>query len=232
MVSNVPGVGSLQKSEVFKGLTSEQLADVLQKGKSVKLQSKSLLFTQGDPAESCFLVHCGRLKLTKFNEQGKEIILRYIGAGELTAAMAVFKTGTYPVSAESIDEISATSWDKTTMLQLIRQYPDIAINLLGIVIERIDNMQHRYLELCTEQVDQRIARSLLRLMRCVGLKPPEGIHFEIALSRQDIADYSGTTIYTVSRTLSLWEKNGWIQSKRERIVIVKPDVLAQLAENG
>lgn len=230
MVSNVPGVDSLQKSEVFKGLTDAQSADVLQKGKSVTLKSKSILFTQGDPAESCFLVHCGRLKLTKFNEQGKEIILRYIGAGELTAAMAVFKTGSYPVSAEWIDETIVTSWDKTTMLELMRQYPDIAINLLGIVIERIDDMQHRYLELCTEPVEQRIARSLLRLMRGVGLETHEGIRLDIALSRQDIADYSGTTIYTVSRTLSVWEKKGWIQSKRERIVIVKPDVVAQLAE--
>ncbi|TKB27199.1 Crp/Fnr family transcriptional regulator [Desulfopila sp. IMCC35006] len=232
MVSNVTGVESLQESEIFKGLTCAQVADVLEKAKSVILPAKSMLFTQGDPAERCFLVHSGRLKLTKFNEQGKEIILRYILAGELTAAMAVFKAGTYPVTAESIDEITASSWDKTTMLELMRQYPDIAINLLGVVTERIDEMQHRYLELCTEQVEQRIARSLLRLMRSFGLKTAEGIRLEISLSRQDIADYSGTTIYTVSRTLSVWEKKGWIQSRRERIVIVKPQALVQLAEIG
>ncbi len=232
METHTPRADSLQESVIFKELTCGQLADLLQQGKSLKLQAKSVLFNQGDPANSCFLVHHGRLKLSKFNAQGKEIILRYIGAGELTAATAIFKAGVYPVTAESTEETSVTGWDKTTMLALMRQYSDIAINLLDIVIERMDDMQHRYLELCTEQVEQRIARSLLRLMRQVGQKTPEGIRIDLALSRQNIADYSGTTIYTVSRTLSAWEKKDWIQSKREHIVITKPHALLQFTEIG
>ena len=85
----------------------------------------------------------GRLKLTKLNEQSKEVILRYIGCGELTAAIAVFKNWTYPVTAESIEETSITSCDKPTMTQFIRRYPDIAVNLLGIIRECIDDLQHR-----------------------------------------------------------------------------------------
>ena len=118
------------------------------------------------------------------------------------------------------------------MMQLMRQYPDIAINLLGIILERIDDVQHRYLEVCTEHVNQRIARSLLRLMRRAGSKTPEGIHIDIPLSRQNIADYSGTTLYTVSRTLSAWEKKGWIQSGREKIVVTDPHALVIFAETG
>jgi CRP-like cAMP-binding protein len=52
------------------------------------------------------------------------------------------------------------------------------------------------------------------------------------LSRQNIADYSGTTLYTVSRTLSAWEKNGWVKSGREQIVITNPHALVQFAETG
>ncbi len=178
------------------------------------------------------MVNQGRLKLTKLNEQGKEVILRYIVTGELTAAIAVLKNWTYPVTAESIEETDITVWDKPTMMQLMRRYPDIAINLLGIMLERIDDMQQRYLEICTEHVDQRIARSLLRLMRRAGSKTPEGIHIDIPLSRQNIADYSGTTLYTVSRTLSAWKKKGWIHSGREQIVVTDPHALVQFAETG
>lgn len=223
---------SLHRSEVFKGLTSEQFTGLLRKGRRIKLQPKSILFNQGDPAKSCFLVNQGRLKLTKLNEQGKEVILRYIVTGELTAAIAVLKNWTYPVTAESIEETDITVWDKPTMMQLMRRYPDIAINLLGIMLERIDDMQQRYLEICTEHVDQRIARSLLRLMRRAGSKTPEGIHIDIPLSRQNIADYSGTTLYTVSRTLSAWKKKGWIHSGREQIVVTDPHALVQFAETG
>lgn len=223
---------NLHGSEIFKGLTSEQFAGLLKKGRGIKLPPKRVLFCQGDPAERCFLVNRGRLKLTKLNEQGKEVIFRYIGTGELTAAITVLKNWMYPVTAESIEETEITGWDKPTMVELMREFPDIAINLLGIVLERIDDVQHRYLEVCTEHVDQRIARSLLRFMRRAGSKTPEGIHIGIPLSRQNIADYSGTTLYTVSRTLSAWEKKGWIQSGREQIIVTDPHALVQFSETG
>ncbi len=223
---------SLLISEIFKGLNSKQSTDLIKKGRRKNLQPNSILFHQGDPATNCFLVNRGRLKLTKLNEQGKEVILRYIGVGEMTATIAVLKDKNYPVTAESIEESDVTSWDKSIMSQMMRQYPDIAINLIGIILERLDDIQHRYLEVCTERVDQRIARSLLRLMQRAGSKTRNGIRIDIALSRQNIADYSGTTLYTVSRTLSAWEKKGWIKSRREQIVITNPHALVQFAETG
>lgn len=221
---------SINKSVFFNGLTREQNSALLNHGHRTTLQPKSILFYQADPATTCYMVNRGRLKLTKLNELGKEVIFRYIGAGELTAAVAVLKDSKYPVTAQSIEHTEVIGWDKQTMIQMMRQYPDIAINLLGILLERMDDLQDRYLELCTEQVDRRIARSLLRLMRRAGSKIPEGIHLDIPLSRQNIADYSGTTLYTVSRTLSAWEKNGWIKSGREQIVITNPHALVLFSE--
>lgn len=232
MDSNIPESKILHNAGIFAGLSGDIVANLVNTGRRITLSSKGILFTQGDAATSCFLVQHGCLKLTKFNEQGKEILLRYIDAGELTAAMAVFKIGPYPVTAEAIEPTTVIGWDKATMLQLMRQYPDIAINLLGIVVKRMDEIQHRYLELCMEPVDQRIARSLIRLMQKIGTNIQQGTTVDLAISRQNIADYSGTTIYTVSRTLSAWEKKGWIESKRARIAILVPHALVHFAESG
>ena len=223
---------SLQKTDVFKGLTIEQYEEIVKSGFRKQLQPKSILFYQDEPAKKCYLVNRGRLKLTKLNEQGKEVIIRYIGVGELTAAVAVIKDREYPVTAESVEETGVTGWDKPTILRLMRKFPDIAINIIGIILERLDDVQHRYLELSTEHVEQRIARTLLRLMRRAGSQTPDGIFIDIPLSRQNIADYSGTTLYTVSRILSAWEKSGWVQSGRERITVTDPHALVMFAENG
>ena len=223
---------SIKEASIFRGLTDEQNAELLRCGQHIKLHTESVLFHQGDPATSCFLVNHGRLKLTKFSEQGKEVIFRYIGVGELTAAVAVFKNTDYPVTAYVIDNTEVTAWDKQTMIALMHRYPDIAINLLRIILERIDDVQNRYIEICTEHVDQRIARSLLRIMRRAGKETPEGIHIDIPLSRQNIADYSGTTLYTVSRTLSVWEKIGWIKSERKQIIVINPHALVKFTETG
>lgn len=220
----------LNRSTIFKGLTDEQFANLIGKGRRITLQPKSVLFNQGDSAEQCYLVYKGCLKLTKLNEQGREVILRYISASEVTAITAVLKDQPYPATAACVEKTEVVGWDKKTMLELMLQYSIIAINLLGIVFDRIDEVQNRYLEVCTEHVDQRIARSLLRFMRKAGVKTSEGIHIDMLLSRENIADYSGTTLYTVSRTLSSWEKKGWIISRREKVIIKDPHALVLFAE--
>jgi CRP/FNR family transcriptional regulator, nitrogen oxide reductase regulator len=232
MDRNLTILNSIQKSDLFKGLTEEQYNDVIKNGFRKRLPPHSILFHQGDPAVSCFLVKRGLLKLTTLNEQGKEVIIRYIGVGELTAAVTVLKNGNYPVTAESTEDTDVNIWDKPVMIKLMHRFPEISINLLGIVLERIGDLQQRYIEVCTEHVDQRIARSLLRLMSRTGSKTRDGILIDIALSRQNIADYSGTTLYTVSRTLSAWQKKGWIKSGREKIIITDPHALVQFAETG
>ena len=230
MENNQSIFDGIQKTDIFSGLTAEQYNKVLDGGFRKRIQSRGILFRQGDSATHCYLVNQGRLKLTKLNEQGKEVIIRYIGSGELTAAVTVMKNRFYPVTAESMQETEVIGWDKPTVVAQMHRYPDIAINLLSIILSRIEDVQQRYLEICTEQVDQRIARTLLRLMRSVGSKHQDGISIEIALSRQNIADYSGTTLYTASRTLSAWEKKGWIKSGRERIIVVDPHALVTFAE--
>ena len=220
-----------RKSDIFKGLKVAQCKEAIARGFSKRLQAHEILFHQGQRASHCYLVIQGRLKLTKLNQQGKEVIIRYVGAGELAAAVVVLKDGQYPVSSISVQETEVVGWDKSTMDALMREYPNIAINLNGIILARIEDVQERYLEVCTEQVDQRIARSLLRLMRWAGSKQKEGILIDIPLSRQNIADYSGTTLYTVSRTLSAWEKKGWLKSSREKIIIINPHALVSFAEH-
>lgn len=230
MDQNPPPANSLLRPDVFKSLTGSQWAEMVQRGQRETLQAKRILFFQGDPAERFYLVNWGRLKLSRLSEVGKEAIIRYIGAGEMAAAVAVLKGRDYPVTAEAVEETEVTGWDKPTFLRLLHAHPGIAINLLGVVIERLDEVQQRYLELCSEGVEQRIARSLLRLMQRAGSRRADGILIELPLSRQSIADYSGTTLYTVSRTLSSWERKGWVQSGREKVVITDPHALVKFAE--
>jgi CRP/FNR family transcriptional regulator, nitrogen oxide reductase regulator len=216
--------------DMFKDLTSEQYESILKAGFSEQIPAGAILFYQSDPATYCYLVRKGRLKLYKLNEQGKEVIIRYVGTEEWTGAVTVLKDTTYPVTAEAIEETRILRWDRSTILKIFHQYPDIAIRMIQLLLDRIEEVQNRYQELCTENVERRIARSLLRLMRQAGKKTQEGIFIDMPLGRQGIADFTGTTLYTVSRTLSAWEKNGWIKSGRERITVCNPHALVLFAE--
>lgn len=99
-------------------------------------------------------------------------------------------------------------------------------------LQKIDRDSFFYFEQDpAERVERRIARTLLRLVRQSGRKVSEEVLIDIPLSRQDLAEMNGTTLFTVSRTLSQWEQQGLIQAGRERIVIVMPHGLVSIAED-
>lgn len=232
MSDNTHYSDTFPRSDLFAGIAMEKQTDILSRGHRIVFKSGETLFREGDPALSCYFVLNGRLKMSKLHEQGKEAIFRYINPGELIAAIAVFRGKDYPVTAEAIGAAEVVGWGKETMLKLMLENAPLAVNMLHAVIDRIDELQTRYLELFAEQVEQRVARALLRIMKQSGRKTNDGILIDFRLSRQELADYTGTTLYTVSRTLSSWEKSGWIKSGRERITVTDPHALVTFAEKG
>jgi len=187
------------RHDLFVGIEDDKLSDIFRFGRYQVYESGITLFLEGDRALFSYLVIKGRLKLNKLHEDGKETIVRYINPGEMTAVVSVFKGKNYPATAQTIGISEVVGWDQKTMLKLMTAYPRIAINLLGTVVERLDDIQHRFLELQAERVEQRIARALLRIMKKSGRKTDHGIQIDFPLSRQDLAHYTATTLYTVSR---------------------------------
>jgi CRP-like cAMP-binding protein len=114
---------------------------------------------------------------------------------------------------------------------LMEKYPRVALNAIRLLAGRIQEFQDRLRELATERVERRIARTLIRLTRQAGRKTAEGVLIDLPLTRQDLAEMCGTTLYTVSRTLSQWESQGLVRSKREQVLVLFPHGLVQIAED-
>jgi CRP/FNR family transcriptional regulator, nitrogen oxide reductase regulator len=220
------------RSDLFVGITKDKQSDIFNAGEKRLIPPGETLFREGEPAFRCYVVQKGRLKLTKLHEEGKEAIVRYINPGDITAAVAVFAGKRYPVTATAIGPTEVVGWNRETILKLLSTHPALAINLLQAAVERLDDVQTRYLELQAERVERRIAHAVLRIMRQSGRRMDAGILIDFPLSRQDLADYTGTTLYTVSRTLSRWEKLDWISTGREKIVVTDPHALVTFAETG
>jgi len=217
-------------TDFLHGLSRNQGDEIIKRGNTLDLKAGVVLFHEGDPARRSFLVLKGRLKLGKVHELGKEVLIRYIGPGELAAMITVLEERDYPVSAETVGETRVVGWDKRTMLEIMAEHPQLSINMIRNSIDRLEDLQSRYLELHAEQVEKRIARSLLRIMKQSGRRSGDEIIIDFPISRQELADYTGTTLYTVSRTLSAWEKKGWVKSKRARIIIADPHALVLFSE--
>ena len=110
--------------------------------------------------------------------------------------------------------------------------PRMALNALRIMAGQIRQFQNSVKDLCTQRVEQRIARAVLRLARQSGRKIENGILIDLPLSRQDLAEMTGTTLYSVSRVLKNWENRGLVQSKRQQIIICLPHIIVNLAKDS
>jgi CRP/FNR family transcriptional regulator, nitrogen oxide reductase regulator len=221
----------LTKTSIFTGLDAAALEHVLQASVKRSIDDGGFLFYQGDPADlTCVLLE-GKLRLTQVTPEGQQVILRYIQPYEEFAIIAVLSNIEYPASAEAVEKSTVLTWNKQKMQQFMERYPRIAMNSIQVLADRIKEFQDRLREMSTERVERRIARTLLRLTRQAGRETQEGILIDLPLSRQDLAEMSGTTLYTVSRTLSGWENAGIIHSGRERVVILMPHNLVVIAED-
>ena len=113
----------------------------------------------------------------------------------------------------------------------MERFPKMASNVVRFLAGRVKEFQDRYRELATERVERRVAHALLRLAAQIGRRVDNGILIDLTLSRQDIAEMTGTTIFTVSRILSSWEAQGIIESGRERVLVRDRQALTAIAED-
>lgn len=221
----------LKSVKLFHGLGPAQLDDVAAAARQKKKEPGENYFRQGQEARWNFVLARGRVKVTQVTAAGHQVVVRYAGAGEMFGCVPLYGGKEYPATATAVTSSEALTWDRPAMDRLMERYPRIAFNALEFLGEELARIRSRYQELATERVERRVARALLRLVSQAGKKVEGGVLIEFPLSRQDLAELTGTTLHTVSRILSGWEKKGIIESGRKRIVIRQPHGLVSIAED-
>lgn len=222
----------LRQVDVFQDASDADLQSILQNSILRSIEEDAFFFFHGDPADYLYVLISGQVKLVQSNPSGKQVNIRTIRPWEMFAALgAVRKEATYPASAEALQDSTAIAIKSDFMGEMMQTRPYLAMALTRLLTSNIQEIQARYRELATERVEQRIAHTVLRLASQMGQRiEDETTVVELAFSRQDLAEMSGTTLFTVSRTLSEWEKSGLIEAGRERIRIKNPHGLVKIAE--
>lgn len=219
----------LRQVIVFQNATDEDLNQIIQNSITRSIEESEFFFFQGDPANYLYVLTSGQIKLLQTNPTGQQVNLRTIYPWQMFGALgSVREQADYPASAQALENSSALAIKSTYLHEMMETRPYLSFDLMKLMTSYIQEMQARYRELATERVEQRIARALLRLTAQSGQKVDEGI--ELAFSRQDLAEISGTTLYTVSRVLADWERQGLVKTGREQVRITNPHGVVRIAE--
>ncbi len=221
----------LAQCSLFHNIAPTILTAVAQTSIQRRYARGNYIFHQSDRANAYYVLLEGNVRMTQLTPEGDQVIVHFFTPGQGVGIIAALGSFNYPLSAEAIDDCLVMVWNRALMMQLMEKYPRLAINAATMLAIRFKDMQDRFRELATERVERRIARTLLRLAKQVGEKNKEGILINMPLSRRDLAEMAGTTLYTVSRTLSQWEKKGLVKTGREQVIICSPHDLVTVAED-
>jgi CRP-like cAMP-binding protein len=214
----------------FEGLEPAELDSILANARSQLVAKDDAIFEQEGEAHSFFLLLDGHVRVVKTTPQGQQVIVRYISPGELMGIAHALGRSTYPASAVAAVDCVVLAWPSAVWPDFAANFPSFGANTYKTVGARLQDAHAQVIEMATEQVEQRVARALLRLVKQTGKKTEDGLLIDFPISRQDIAEMTGTTLHTVSRLLTAWEERGLVRSGRQKVAVVEPHKLFLLAE--
>ena len=221
---------AMQQFPVFATLSASEFKEVTSAAHEKLLPRRETIYNEGDPIREVFLLTAGCVKVTQLGPNGQEVILRLHGASELIGAQGLSAGKLHLATARAIQTSTALVWEASVFEAISDRIPSLRRNTARILGERLQEMEERFREISTQKVAPRLSHQLIRLLNQLGRGTDQSV--EIGLSREELAQLTGTTLFTVSRLLSQWEKQGIISSRREAVVVCDVQALAALSEES
>ena len=187
------------------------------------------VFDEGDPSDFFFVVVTGLIKVFKQAPNGGDIILEMFGPGGPLGAVAAYESRPYPASAAAMEPSECLLIPRQAFFQLLEHHPSLVRGLLGSLSLRLVQLTTRLAELTGGRVEVRFARFFLKLADELGRPDRGGTFIPLSLSRQELADWTGTTIETAIRIMSRWNKDEVLRTEKDGFVVMDRKNLEDLA---
>lgn len=181
------------------------------------------------PAANFYVVASGLVKLIHQTEQGRYVILDLLGRGGFFGYLPRSRQGSYTYSVKALTPTCTLAIDSRSFQELLEAHPAVAMDLLTDVSDRLDAAQERIRQLNVDPVEQRVASTLMQLGERFGEHKEVGLLIQLPLSREDLAEMSGTTAETASRVVSDLRREHVIRTGRRWISIEDLSRLVSIA---
>ena len=219
---------ALVRSTIFRRLTVDDRARLAAVARVKAFARSDVIFSEGDPPDFFHTIISGRVKVFKMTPAGKDIILEIFGPGDPVGAVAVYETRPYPASAVALEETAVLMIPRAAFFALLEQHPTLVRGLLLGLTHRLVELTNRLTELTGVRVEARFARLFLKLAQDLGRTGPDGTFIPLPLSRQELADMTGTTIETSIRIMSRWGKDNTVRTEKDGFTVIDKGTLEML----
>lgn len=216
----------------FQDLSDEQLRQVNKKFTANHYSKSETIYRQGDSSTMLRVVVAGNVKLVAHTPEGEGVLLDMLQPGDFFGNPTAGSKGVYNETAETQTSACILSIRLIDFREVMNRYPTVAVSVLDITTDRLNESRQRIRHLSTLPVTKRLAYILVTLADKFGEENQHGLLIQLPLSRKDLADMAGTSAETASRIMSRFQDDGLITSGRQWVAIKdKPELLRISAED-
>ena len=194
-------------------LSVDELAEVVPISRVVHKPRGAMIFMEGDPAESFYVVHRGRVKISMLSSNGKEIIMEIIRPGEFFGELALVDDSPHVTTAESLDDVLLHVYWKESFRNIMSR-PDVAWGVARFIGSRLRRTERKVCDLIHKDVSTRIIDLLIEMAGINGENRPDSDNIQVHLNHQDIAGLIGASRQRATIALNALEKLGRIELHR------------------
>ena len=198
---------------IFSSLTYDEMLEVAGITNSREYKKGEMIYMAGDRGDSLFVIHKGKVKITRFSESGKEQVIRVLGPGEFMGELSLFVYENLTDNAEALENTTVCVIAGEKLKELMGKYPSIAFKVLEELSYRLGRAENLIEHLGIHDVESRIVETLLDLAGKDG-------EITLKMSKGDLASHIGMSQETLSRKLSYFQDMGWIKLIGHRKIII------------
>ena len=220
----------LAATPVFKKLSPQDRRTVAEHATLRRYGKGETIFEQAAPSEAFYTIAAGRVMIFKMLPTGKDIILEVFGRGDPLGAVAAYDGRPFPASAVALEDTICVVIPRPVFFRLLEAQPSLVRGLMLGLTVRLVELTNRLAELSGNRIEPRFARLFIKLSGELGRPDRGGTYIPLTLSRQELADMTGTTIETAIRIMSRWGKEGVVRTEKDGFVVLDRRILDEKAE--
>jgi CRP-like cAMP-binding protein len=218
----------VQHYPLFCNISPRDCGEIVSAARKEVYSRRQTIYLEGDPVRQTVLLTSGCVKIVQVGQNGTEVILRLNGPGEALGMVGLNTQTRHCSTAQVLSASTALVWEAAAFESLSMRFPALGRNTTHILYKRLEELEERFREISTEKVAARLSHEIVRLLNQVGRRVNGTV--QINLSREELAQLIGTTLFTVSRLLSDWDEQGIVSARRESVTVKNLQALVELSE--
>jgi CRP/FNR family transcriptional regulator, cyclic AMP receptor protein len=215
----------LGRVPLFAGLSERDLTQLAQVAVPRTYEPGEAVFREGDSGDTCYVVREGSVRVTRRHSDGRVITLAELRPGAIFGELAMFGGETRSASVEALERTRALAILSGDMRRLMLEHPEIAVNMLEGLADRLRGANERIARQSFQTVAGRVASALLSQVQARSENGETARDVVIEATQAEIAQLAGASRESASRFLAKLERAGLITTGRGRVVVHEPAAL-------